>query len=216
MIDVNENLADEIGRLSLDRMEARRCLAISEAEKAYSLFMDAILPGWMDDPNCIDTPKRVARMYVNELLSGIYFPKPKITSFDNVHGYDGLVFSGGVTVKSMCSHHHAFFVGKAYIAYIPSSGGKIIGLSKLNRLVNYYSRRAQIQESLTANIHKAISDLTEENRGVAVIIHASHSCVSHRGAGDNSVMKTAKLSGLFFDDVKAREEYYHMISSLKH
>jgi GTP cyclohydrolase IA len=188
---------------------------IAQATEAYSKFMDVILPGWQDDPNSQETPHRVAKMYVNELLAGFYGEEPKITVFPNSDEYTGIVFQGKIKVRSMCSHHHAFFFGEACVAYIPKKGATIIGLSKLNRIVEYYSRRIQVQENLTEQIHNAINLLVGSNRGVAVIIKATHTCVSHRGIGQDSVMQTVKLSGAFLEnDNRSRDEFYEMINMI--
>lgn len=187
---------------------------IKRATEAYSKFMDEILPGWQKDPNSHETPKRVAKMYVNELLNGYYGAEPKITAFPNVDQYTGIVFQGGVDVKSMCSHHHAFFFGTAYVAYVPKAEGNIVGLSKINRIVDFYSRRVQVQENLCEQVHAAICEIIGPNDGVAVVIKANHTCVSHRGVGQKSEMQTAKLSGMFFtDQVGTRKEFYSMISN---
>lgn len=196
--------------------EKEREEKIAAATRAYAGFMDVILPGWENDPNSQDTPHRVAKMYINELLDGFYGTKPKMTSFPNADGYEGIVFQGNIKVRSMCSHHHAFFMGIAHVAYIPKKGANIIGLSKLNRIVNTYSRRIQVQENLTEQIHSAVAHFVGENDGVAVVIKANHTCVSHRGIGQDSTMQTAKLSGLFYDNaIGTRQEFYAMINSVE-
>lgn len=185
---------------------------IEEGAKAYAVFLDAIHPDWRRDKSMIETPKRVSKMYINELFSGLDPDNaPKITTFENDGQYDGMVFQGNIEVKSVCSHHIMGFAGKAFVAYIPTKDGKIIGLSKLNRIVEYYSRRPQVQESLTMQIHKAIDELCSPNLGVAVFIKANHSCVSHRGIRQDSEMKTAKLSGDFLQSPSTREEFYKFI-----
>lgn len=194
---------------------------IIAASRAYAEFMNVIYPEWRDDPGMQGTPDRVAKMFINEMLAGIHNDPPKITVFDNkgnMNGaqYTGIVFDGGIPVKSMCSHHHMPFFGYAYVAYIPKEGGKIIGLSKLNRIVEFCSRRFNVQEHLTEDIHHIVSKLVGECQGVAVAIEARHLCVSHRGVGDNSVMKTTKLSGRFWDnEIGTRNEYYRMIADMK-
>lgn len=186
---------------------------LKAAEMAYESFMDALLPGWREDPNAIDTPRRVAKAFAEDYLKGIYNDFPKITSFDNVDNYSGIVFSGGIEVKSMCSHHHAPFIGVAYVAYIPDPDGKIVGLSKLNRIVEHYSRRPQVQENLTQQIHDSLKTILEKNLGIAVYIKANHTCVSHRGIGQDSTMKTAQVSGYFFtNELGSKDEFYKMIS----
>jgi GTP cyclohydrolase IA len=196
--------------------EQERELKIAKATSAYSKFMDEVLPGWENDPNSQDTPKRVAKMFVSELWQGLYGPEPKITAFENVDKYDGIVFQGNIEVRSQCSHHHMPFFGVAHVAYIPSENGKIIGLSKLNRLVDFCSRKPQVQENLTVQIHDYIVKVIGENRGVAVLLEAQHTCVSHRGIGQDSMMKTAKLSGVFIENEdRSRDEFYHFIQNLK-
>src|SRR5690554_6265403 len=115
-------------------------------ERAYGEFLTALGYDWENDPNMKGTPRRIAKMYLNEITQGSYDQFPKITSFPNQQGYDGIVFQGNVSVKSLCSHHMAPFIGKAHIAYIP--GDKVIGLSKINRIVEHYARRPQLQEQL--------------------------------------------------------------------
>jgi GTP cyclohydrolase I len=127
-----------------------------------------------------------------------------------------MVFQGGIPVKSMCSHHHLAFTGRAHVAYIPSSDGRVIGLSKLNRIVEFYARRPQIQEGLTVQIHDAINEVCEKNKGVAVVISATHTCACLRGVKhDGCEMKTSKLSGDFLDDPATRAEFYNFIADIK-
>lgn len=187
-----------------------------QAELAYAKFMDVVLPDWAEDPNSKDTPRRVAKMFLQDLWSGLNSEPPKITVFENCDTYDGIVFQGNIEVKSQCSHHHMPFFGKAYVAYIPGSSNRIIGLSKLNRIVEYFSRRPQVQENLTMQIHNFLQDIFQDSKGIAVLIEAQHTCVSHRGIRQDSIMKTSKLSGVFLDNNdKSREEFYRFINDLK-
>jgi GTP cyclohydrolase I len=128
-----------------------------------------------------------------------------------------MVFEGGIPVKSLCSHHHLPFVGVAHVAYIPSKEGKVIGLSKLNRIVEHYSRRPQVQESLTMQIHDAITKICENALGVAVVISATHTCACLRGVKhDGCEMKTSKLSGVFMDNNNlSRNEFFQFISDMR-
>ena len=189
---------------------------IADAAAAYAAYMDIILPGWKDDPNSKDTPLRVAKAFVEDIGKSLYTDFPKITTFENVDGYDGIVFQGNIPVKSLCSHHHQNVFGEAFIAYIPDGkNSKIIGLSKLNRVVDFFSRKPQVQENLTMQIHTCIDKLIENNKGVAVVIRAKHMCVSHRGIGHDSDMQTAKLSKYFFDnEMGTRSEFYRMIKNV--
>jgi GTP cyclohydrolase I len=185
-------------------------------EEAYGNFLSILGYDWENDPNMNGTPKRIAKMYLNEVTRGTYDVMPKITSFENQMHYGGMVFEGNITVKSLCSHHMQPFIGRCHIAYIPDENGKVIGLSKLNRITDWFARRPQLQEQLTQQIHDSLCEILPDNRGVAVLIEAKHMCVYLRGAEDeNSVMKTAQMSGFFFDSkLGARDEFYRMISNL--
>lgn len=184
---------------------------IDEASIHYAKFMDVLFPGWTIDPNSRDTPRRVAKAFVNDITKSLYSKEPKITAFDNLDGYDGIVLQGNIPVKSLCSHHHQNISGVAHVAYLPKKDGKIIGLSKLNRIVDYYARTPQVQENLTQQIHDAINEVCEGNEGVAVIIKAKHNCVCHRGVNQDSDMSTAVLTGGFRHDEKVRNEFYKLV-----
>ena len=188
---------------------------IEEAAKHYGRYMTALGFDWKNDPNSEDTPIRVAKAFVNDLAEGVYSDPPKITAFDNIDKYDGIVFQGNIKLHSLCSHHHLPFIGNAHVAYLPSVHGKVIGLSKLNRIVEFYARRPQVQENLTMQIHDHIHKECTQNIGVAVMIEANHMCACVRGVKHDSIMKTAKLSGKFKDTDRAREEFYNFIGDLK-
>ena len=188
---------------------------IEEAAEHYGCYMTALGFDWKNDPNSEDTPIRVAKAFVNDLAEGVYTDPPKITAFDNIDGYDGIVFQGNIKLHSLCSHHHLPFIGNAHVAYLPSVDGKVIGLSKLNRIVEFYARRPQVQENLTMQIHGHIHKECTQNIGVAVMIEANHMCACVRGVKHDSIMKTAKLSGKFKDTDRAREEFYNFIRDLK-
>ena len=188
---------------------------IEEAAEHYGRYMTALGFDWKNDPNSEDTPIRVAKAFVNDLAEGVYSDPPKITAFDNIDGYDGIVFQGNIKLHSLCSHHHLPFIGNAHVAYLPSVDGKVIGLSKLNRIVEFYARRPQVQENLTMQIYEHIHKECTQNIGVAVMIEANHMCACVRGVKHDSIMKTAKLSGKFKDTDRAREEFYNFIGDLK-
>lgn len=188
---------------------------IEKAAKAYEAYLDALGFDWRNDPNSTNTPLRVAKAFVNDLASGCYDQPPKVTSFPS-NGYDGVVFQGGIPVKSMCSHHHLAFTGVAHVAYIPSIDGRVVGLSKLNRIVEFYARRPQIQEGLTIQIHDAINEVCERNQGVAVMISATHTCACNRGVRhDGCEMKTSKLTGDFLSDASTRAEFYTFVTNMQ-
>ena len=192
--------------------DAEKEQVIEDAAKAYEKYLDALRIDWRNDPNSNNTPLRVAKAFVNDLAAGCYNELPNVTAFPS-DGYDGMVFQGGIPVKSFCSHHHLPFSGRAHVAYIPSPDGKVIGLSKLNRIVEHYARRPQIQEGLTMQIHKAIDEICEGNEGVAVMISATHTCACLRGIKhDGCEMKTSRLSSDFLDDPATRNEFYQFVS----
>tara|TARA_B100001778_G_scaffold45605_1_gene33291 strand:+ start:840 stop:1469 length:630 start_codon:yes stop_codon:yes gene_type:complete len=195
--------------------EEQKQKMIKDAAVHYGNYMDALNIDWRNDPNSSDTPMRVAKAFVNDLAAGCYSEGPKITAFDNVDKYDGIIFQGNITVHSFCSHHHLPFIGKAHVAYLPSMDGKIIGLSKLNRIVEFYSRRPQVQENLTMQIHKHIERVCENTLGVGVMVEANHMCACVRGVKHDATMKTAKLSDAFKDVDRVREEFYNFIRDLK-
>ena len=199
---------------NLPRTEDEKEAIIEKAAAAYEKYMDALGFDWRNDPNSADTPRRVAKAFVNDLAEGCYSLPPKIKAFDNVDKYDGMVFEGNIQVHSMCSHHHQTIMGKVHVAYIPGEDSKVIGLSKLNRLVEHFGRRGAIQEQLTVAIHNSIDTIINDNKGVAVMIDATHNCVSCRGVKHGGAsMKTSKLTGAFKDDPATRNEYYEFVRS---
>ena len=194
-------------QLSQDEKE----IIIEQAAYHYGEFLSALGVDWENDPNSSNTPKRVAKAYVNDLWAGRYNPMSGITAFPS-DGYDGIVFEGGIPLTSMCSHHHQTIMGNVHVAYIPGENSNVIGLSKLNRVVEHFGRRGAIQEQLTVAIHHAINELITDNKGVAVMIEATHNCVQCRGVKHGGAsMKTAKLSGAFLDDGNARSEFYQFV-----
>ena len=184
---------------------------ILRAEKAFGEFLDALRCDWRNDPNSNNTPKRVARAYVRDLWAGRYNGPPSITGFPS-DGYDGMVFEGGIPLTSMCSHHHQTINGAVHIGYIASAKGSVVGLSKLNRIVEHFGRRGAIQEQLTVAIHNAVDKVCKGNLGVAVMIDATHNCVQCRGVKHGgATMKTSKLTGAFKDDPSTRNEFYEFV-----
>ena len=128
-------------------------------------------------------------------------------------GYDGIVIERNIPLTSMCSHHHQTIIGVTHIGYIAGDSGKVVGLSKLNRIVELFSRRGAIQEQLTSAIHNAINSITKGNNGVIVTIVASHNCVSCRGVKHKGAeMVTTKASGEFLENNNIyRKEFFDSI-----
>lgn len=190
-------------------------LIIENAAKAYETYLDALGFDWRNDPNSTDTPMRVAKAFVNDIASGCYSDAPKVTAFDNIDGYDGIVAQTNIKIVSLCSHHHLAWTGVAHVAYIPSKDGKVIGLSKLNRIVDWFARRPQVQENCTMQIHEYIDMVCERNKGVAVLIEANHTCCSNRGIKHDSTMRTARMSGSFLSEESTRNEFYKFVEFAK-
>jgi len=185
---------------------------IEDAAEAFGDFLTALRCDWKNDPNSVETPKRVAKAYVNDLWAGRYTAMSPITSFPS-DGYDGIIIERNIPLTSMCSHHHQTIDGVVHIGYIAGEDGQVIGLSKLNRIVELFGRRGAIQEQLTSAIHNAVEKITEGNKGVIVTIVAGHNCVSCRGVKHQGAsMITTKASGVFKDnDNLARKEYFDSI-----
>ena len=193
--------------------EKEKLSMIDEAEESYGKFLDALKCDWRNDPNSMETPRRIAKKYVLEQWAGRYDAPPAITSFPS-DGYDGLVTECNIPLTSMCSHHHETILGRVHISYISSDEGRVIGLSKLNRIVEHFGRRGAIQEQLTMAIHQAVDKVCTGNLGVAVQIVASHQCVSCRGTNhQGAAMVTTKLSGNFFTKPEVRNEFFDAIKS---
>jgi len=185
---------------------------IDRAAKAFGKFLDELKCDWRNDPNSADTPRRVAKAYVNDLWAGRYTAMSEITSFPS-DGYDGIVIERNIPLTSMCSHHHQTIRGVVHIGYVVGNNGRVIGLSKLNRIVELFGRRGAIQEQLTSAIHNAVDKICENNKGVIVTTVATHNCVSCRGVKHSGAsMVTTKCSGVFFDkDNVARQEFFDSI-----
>ena len=160
----------------------------------------------LEDDSLMDTPKRVAKMYCNEIFWGLdYDAFPKCTTVANKMKYDEMVVERNVNVQSNCEHHFVIIDGLATVAYVPNE--KVLGLSKINRIVEYFAKRPQIQERLTEQVFYALCYILE-TENVAVMIDAQHYCVKSRGVEDTgSSTVTTKLGGGFKTDAAARAEF---------
>ena len=168
----------------------------------------------LTDDSLMETPKRVAKMYVNEIFYGLDWEAfPKATVIENKMQYDEMVIERNINVQSTCEHHFVNISGKAHVAYIPKN--KVLGLSKLNRVVEYFAKRPQVQERLTEQVFYALAFILE-TEDVAVVIDADHFCVKSRGIEDvGSSTVTSKLGGKFRDDLKpqVRQEFMSLVNS---
>lgn len=185
---------------TLDRKEK-----IDVIEAHFTGIMKALGLDLRDD-SLVDTPKRVAKMYVNEIFWGLdYDAFPKCTTVANKMKYDEMVVERNVNVQSNCEHHFVIIDGLATVAYVPNE--KVLGLSKINRIVEYFAKRPQIQERLTEQVFHALCYILETDN-VAVMIDAQHYCVKSRGVEDTgSSTVTTKLGGGFKTDPAARAEF---------
>ncbi len=180
-------------------------------EKRFEEIMN-ILGLDLSDDSLKGTPKRVAKMYVQEIFKGLN-PKnaPKIALFENKYQYDQMLIERDITLYSNCEHHFVPIVGKAHVAYV--SNGKVIGLSKINRIVEYFSKRPQVQERLTVQIANYLRDVLQ-TEDVAVVIDAKHLCVSSRGVEDTtSSTITATYLGKFQETATKDEFLRHIYQS---
>ena len=173
-----------------------------------SLFTDIMKTLGLDltDDSLIETPKRVAKMYVNEIFWGLdYEAFPKCTTVDNKMQYNEMVCERNVNVQSNCEHHFVVIDGLATVAYVPKT--RVLGLSKINRIVEYFSKRPQIQERLTEQVFHTLQYILD-TEDVAVLIDAQHYCVKSRGVEDTgSSTVTVRLGGGFKNDPAARNEF---------
>ena len=165
----------------------------------------------LSDDSLSGTPYRFAKMYVKELFYGLNpSNKPKLSTFENKYGYNKMLIEQNITIDSSCEHHFLPIVGHAHIAYIPKK--KVIGLSKINRLVDYYAHRPQVQERLCKQILMDLKD-TLDTEDVIVVINAKHLCVSSRGIKDkDSLTTTIEYDGVF-KNLEYRKEFFGSLNS---
>lgn len=167
----------------------------------------------MTDDSLQGTPHRVAKMFIQEIFSGLNpANKPKISVFENSYHYDKMLVEADITFNSTCEHHFLPIIGKAHIGYV--SSGKVIGLSKLNRLVDYFSRRPQVQERLIMQIFNELKSVlvTED---VIVVMEAKHLCVSSRGINDESSYTSTIQYGGIFNEKENRNDFFNLIQQKK-
>ncbi|GAA4029353.1 MAG: GTP cyclohydrolase I FolE [Flavobacterium sp.] len=163
----------------------------------------------MNDDSLRGTPHRVAKMFIDEIFSGLNpANKPKISVFDNSYQYDKMLVEADISFNSTCEHHFLPIIGKAHIGYV--SSGKVIGLSKLNRIVDYYARRPQVQERLIMQIFNELKTVLD-TESVIVVMEAKHLCVSSRGIEDESSYTSTIQYGGIFNDKDNRNDFFNLI-----
>lgn len=217
----DDDMGDDHIMTSMDTPLRPDAFELSDAEKMSRIefhFREIMLTMGLDlnDDSLRGTPKRVAKMYIQEIFSGLNPEnKPKVALFENKYGYHEMLVEKDITFYSNCEHHFVPIIGKAHIAYI--ANGKVIGLSKLNRIVQYFAKRPQVQERLTMQIaHHLCSTLGTDD--VAIVIDAHHLCVSSRGVQDvNSSTITAYYGGAFRKEARKTEflQYLNLPKSSK-
>lgn len=212
--DLHEQIGDEHILTSIETPMRDDAFALTDAEKIdeiathFKAIMETLGLDLTDD-SLQGTPHRVAKMYVQEIFSGLNpANKPKIALFENKYQYNEMLVEKNISFYSNCEHHFVPIMGKAHVAYI--SNGTVIGLSKLNRIVQYFSKRPQVQERLTVQIGEELKRVLG-SEDVAVVIDAKHLCVSSRGIKDeSSATVTSFYSGKFNDEAVKREFFQYL------
>jgi GTP cyclohydrolase I len=217
-IELSDTMIDEIGDnhistsidtpLREDAFEKTDDEKMVEIEKHFRSIME-IMGLDLNDDSLKGTPRRVAKMYIKEIFSGINpANKPEIALFENKYKYQEMLVEKNISFYSNCEHHFVPIIGKAHVAYI--SSGKVIGLSKLNRLVEYYAKRPQVQERMTMQIGKDLQKVLE-TEDVAIVIDAKHLCVASRGVEDDTSSTITAFYGGKFKDDKTRNEFLRFV-----
>ncbi len=181
---------------------------IRKIESHFRIIMETMGLDLTDD-SLKGTPERVAKMYIKEIFSGLNpANKPKIALFENRYQYNQMLVEKEITFYSNCEHHFVPIIGKAHVAYI--SNGKVIGLSKLNRIVQYYAKRPQVQERLTMQIARELEEVLQ-TKDVAVLMDAKHLCVSSRGVQDNNSATVSSFYGGKFTEENTKQEFLRYV-----
>ena len=206
-VAANEALANPLRDHERDEMV---CAAVAKLEE----LLDILRVDHRSDPNTLGTPERVAKMLVDETMRGRFSPAPKLTDFENTLGYEGLIVSGPIEVRSTCAHHLMPIYGAAYVGILTSATGRVVGLSKYDRVVDYFAGRLQTQEEMAQQIGSYLWEATAP-RGLAVRISAVHMCRTHRGVRAGS---GRMITGAWFGELAtgpAREEFLRECAALE-
>lgn len=183
---------------------------IKNIEKYFANIMRELGLDLADD-SLSGTPHRVAKMYVKELFYGLNPEnKPRLSTFENKYGYRKMLIEQNINIDSSCEHHFLPMIGQAHIAYMPKK--KVVGLSKINRLVDYYAHRPQVQERLSLQILKDLQNALE-TEDVIVMVSAKHLCVSSRGIKDKTSFTTTVEFGGCFEELSYREEFLNIVTN---
>ena len=183
----------------------------AELVPVFEQLLTGMVIDWQNDHNSEGTPKRLAKMFMQEIYAGRYEKQPIVTTFPNDKKMDELLVHGPMEVRSMCSHHHMPVVGHAWVGILPSAETQLPGLSKYSRLLQWVMRRPQIQEESAVQYVDLLEELVNP-AGIALIIKASHMCETHRGVGEPCVTATTSIMrGKFRDNDALRSEFLKLI-----
>jgi GTP cyclohydrolase IA len=201
----NHNISEYIQPGELDHL-------VDEVAEKFQSVLSSLVIDTENDHNTQDTARRVAKMMVHEIFSGRFNPAPRVTSFPNM-GYQSLYTTGPINIQSTCAHHFQNITGNCWVGVFPEH--EVIGLSKFNRVVQWITRRPQIQEEMTVQIAEELKKFTKTQH-VAVIVKANHHCMTARGVREHtSDMTTAIMSGYFQTDPSLKAEFYQLFNSMK-
>lgn len=200
----NDSIADHIKEGELEEMKKE--VASHVRAMMHSLVIDV-----ENDHNTKETAERVAKMYIEEVMMGRYYKKPKLTMFPNAKKLDEIIVVGPIEVRSMCSHHLVPIIGQVWVGVIP--GNKLIGLSKYNRLAHWIMSRPQIQEEACIQLVDEIEKELEA-MGVILIMRAEHMCMKWRGVKDDSIMGNSIVRGIFKANPHAKQEFLEVIKGM--
>ena len=206
--NANDNIADFIQPGELEQL-------LDEVEVKMQGVLDSMVIDTDGDHNTNNTARRVAKMYLNEVFKGRYVQAPPITEFPNAEHLNELMIVGPLTVRSACSHHFCPVIGKIWIGIMPNEHTNVIGLSKYARLVDWIMGRPQIQEEAVVQLADLIMEKTQPD-GLAIVMEASHFCMSWRGVRDmDSKMINSVMRGVFLKDPNLRREFLSLIPGRK-
>lgn len=206
----DDNIYDLINGLNFNYQDtARSVIAYHYEQIIRAMLID------LDDPNVADTPERLARMYIDELFSGRYLPRPRVTCFPSLRegSKENLLMQGPIQIKSTCSHHWAPVIGKAWLAVLPTSN--LLGLSKYARLISWIMRRPSLQENMVEQIADEL-ERTLNTPDIALVVDAEHYCMKMRGAEEPcSMTSTQVMRGGFRENSELRSEFLSFVARNK-
>lgn len=202
----NDNISAFIEAGELEKLQA-------EVEDKFKAVLESLVIDIESDHNTQETARRIAKMYVTEVFRGRYQPAPSVTEFPNAERLNELMIIGPITVRSTCSHHFCPIMGRLWIGVMPNDKAKLIGLSKYARVAEWIMSRPQIQEEAVVQLADLITQKVQPD-GVAIVMEATHYCMSWRGVKDpDSKMINSVMRGVFLEDAALRSEFLTLMRS---